>query len=124
MTFALIKAKDRKISINAILDGVARATTDAELRRNLRLIGAVLLARHAEHSPYDAVHIAMTEQFIEDGRVMTDKEGVWFCSYVGFERITSQWAREQNFTCVICMRLVKMDIKMRELVAHTVQIYF
>lgn len=124
MTFALIKAKDRKISINAILDGVARASSDAELRMNLRLIGAVLLARHAEHSPHDCVHIAMTEDIIHKGRVKVDEQGIWFCSYVGYERVTSPWSKEQGFSCVICMRLVKMDIKMRELVSDTIQIYF
>ncbi len=124
MTFALIEAKDRKISIDTILHGVGRAGSDQEFRHNLRLVAAVLLARHAEHSPHDAVHIAMTEAFVKDGRVKVDETGIWMCTYVGFERVTSPWGKERGFSCVICTRMTKFDIKMRELTTHTVQVYF
>lgn len=51
---------------------------------------------------------------------------LWFCSYVGFEKITSKWAKENHPGChgYICMRVFNQDVRHNEIDGHTIIVYF
>ena len=117
-----------------MLYAVGRAGTDAELRENLRLILAILLARWSDTNPDlegvrgNLFDVATTEKFYQEGFAKTvgahGDDRLWFCSYVGFEKATSLWARSRGLHGVVCARLFNQDVKNKELDAHTIQIYF
>lgn len=134
MAFIQLITANKPIYTRTMLHAVGRAGSDAELRANLRLITAVLLAVTADHQPWltekhgELFDIVTSEKFHDDGYNKTRKghdERLWFCSYVGFEKLTSQWALEHAKQChgVICMRITNQDEK-KELDAHTLQVYF
>lgn len=124
MAYNLFVHKDRKLALNLMLHGVYLDTMDSVLRRNLRLTLGVLLAKYQEHNPSIAVDLAMMEDMIEHGKCgFTDC--VWACTYIGFERVSSKWAKELGLHCVITARFGKGDLRsLFELENHTVQFYF
>lgn len=136
MAFLHIAFPNRLLYLRTRLHGVGHADSDAEMRENFRLIVAVLLALWADANNPDlsgirgtVFDIATSEFFYENGYAKTIDNGderLWFCSYIGFEQITSQWAKENHPTCngCLCMRLYSQDNKHREMGAHTIQIYF
>lgn len=118
-----------------MLYGVGRASTDAELRANLRLILAILLAQWSDTNPDlegirgDIFDIVTSEFFYEKGYAKTTENSdtrIWFCSYVGFEKVTSAWAKEHHPDCrgYISMRLHNQDERCNELDSHSIQFYF
>lgn len=124
------------IYTRTLLHGVGRAGTDAELRNNLRLIAAILMAGwHDKYQPDlggstgEIFDVMTNEKFYLDGYNTTakgDDRRLWFCSYIGFEKLTSKWAKENHPDChgYICMRMYNQDDKQREVDHHTIQIYF
>ena len=122
--FRLIVKPDRKMSLNSILHGVYRDISDQQLRENLRTILAVLIARHLENELTDLDALVIMPEMYEKGYVAT-KDAVVTCSYIGFERVSSRWAKEQGLHCVICARYVAADARKQfEGQTHTVQFYF
>jgi hypothetical protein len=67
----------------------------------------------------DALFPDMNEHFREDAKL-------WFCSYIGFEKVTSEWAKKNHPDChgYICMRVYNQDALHKVLDSHTIQIYF
>lgn len=137
MSVRLIFIPNRNIYTRTMLYGVGRAQNDAELRNNLRLIAAVLLAGWSDTKDADLsgqmgeiFDILTSEKFYTEGYNTSIKgendRRLWFCSYIGFEKLTSKWARENHPDChgYICMRVFNQDDQRRELDHHTIQIYF
>lgn len=122
--FSLFIKPDRKISMHSMLHGVYKDNSDQHLRENLRTILAVLLARHCEHELGELESLIIMPEMYEKGYVAT-KDCVVACSYIGFERVKSKWAKDQGLHCVICARFVFTDaLKRFEGHTHTVQFYF
>lgn len=137
MSFLQIIIPNRKIYTQTRLFGIGRAESDGVMRANLRKIAAALSATwYAENEPElvgkieHIFDVLTTEQFYENGYAKTVQDKydprLWLCSYIGFETLTSKWAKETIPAChgVICMRLYNQDERCDELEAHTVQIYF
>lgn len=135
MAFLSIVHPSPQIYLRTKLHGIGYASSDAELRENLRLITAILLAKWSDTNPnLDGIRgilfdVITNEFFYHNGyakAVDGTDERLWFCSYVGFEQITSKWAKEKHPGCkgYISMRLFNRDAKQQELDSHTVQIYF
>lgn len=136
MAFLKIVIPNRNIYTRTMLYGVGRAETDADLRKNLRLIAAVLITGWSDTTNPDLAGIVgeifdvMTSpKFYEDGYNKTSKGNdtrLWFCSYVGFEKLTSKWAKETIPQChgVICMRIYNQDAQQNPMDSHTVQIFY
>lgn len=132
MAVLIVSHSNKKIYLQSHLWGLGRAEDDQAFRSNLRLIFAVLLAQWSENNPelfgkdsyiFD---IITTPHFYKKSYVTTSDQKVWFCSYVGFEKITSKWAKEEFPNCrgYLCMRLYATNAQSEELEAHTVQIYY
>lgn len=123
---------DRTTYMQTILWALGRAEDDAEFRQNLRILMAVLLAKgYDDANPptgkLAAIFDIMTsESFYLKGYNKTSNQIMWFPSYVGFEKLSSKWAKETYPGCrgYLCMRLIEKDIEFNEVEAHTVQIYF
>lgn len=123
---------DRTTYMQTILWALGRAEDDAEFRQNLRILMAVLLAKgYDDANPptgkLSAIFDIMTsESFYLKGYNKTSDQHLWFPSYVGFEKLTSKWAKEKYPDCrgYLCMRLIEQDVEGKTLAAHTVQIYF
>lgn len=136
MAFLSIVIPRPKIYTSTRLYGVGRAESDAELRANLRLITAVLLGEwYEEHKPGldmkngHVFDIATSEFFFKNGFAKSqfnEDTRLWFCTYVGFEKVTSWWAKKNHPTChgYLSMRLLNQDVRHNELDSHTIQIYF
>lgn len=119
-----------------MLHGLGRVEEDARFREQLRLMTAILLAEWSSTEPDlsgvvgDVFDVVTSAQFYEHGYAKTvgfgNDERLWFCSYVGFERVTSEWARRHHPSCkgYICMRIYNQDARHIEMAAHTIQIYF
>ena len=121
-----------RVYLRTHLYGLGRAETDAAYRQNLRVIAAILFAYWADSAPdlsgerghiFDVV---TSDKFYHDGVNTTSDRRLWFCSYVGFEKITSTWAKQNAPSCkgYLSMRIYITDEFSRELAAHTIQIYF
>lgn len=123
---------DRATYVQTILWALGRAEDDAEFRKNLRILMAVLLAKGYDEAnpPKDKLaaifDIMTSESFYLKGYNKSSDQRLWFPSYVGFEKLTSKWAKETYPKChgYLCMRLVEKDVNNKDLDAHTVQIYF
>lgn len=137
MAILQIYIPSRNIYTRTMLYGVGRATSDGALRANLRLIAAVLLAGWSDNQHPDLsgitgeiFDVVTSEKFYTEGYNATirgDKDKrLWFCSYIGFEKITSKWAKENHPDChgYICMRVDNQDERHNIIDAHTIQIYF
>ncbi|BAW19379.1 hypothetical protein [Ralstonia phage RP31] len=118
-----------------MLHGVGRADSDAELRANLRVILAILLVDWYESNPdlggvkSHIFDVVTAPQFYEEGYTKTvgnNDDRLWFCSYIGFEKLTSQWAKENAKGChgVICARIFNQDARQNEMDHHCIQVYF
>ena len=122
----------RKLYIQTQLFGNGRAEDDASFRQNLRLIAAVLLAHWSDTKPDlsgETGHIfdvLTSEKFYKEGYNSTSDYRLWTCSYIGFEKITSKWAKEKfpNAHGYICMRVVAFDAGATEKASHTIQFYY
>lgn len=136
MTFLSVIIPKPQIYLRTMLHAIGHAQSDGEMRDNLRLIAAILLAEwvsdcnpflnNASSQIFDMVTSA---HFYEKGYAKSIFGGdvrMWFCSYVGFEKVTSQWAKENHPDCrgTISMRLFNQDDRHIELDAHSIQIYF
>lgn len=119
--------------MQSVLHTVGRAGDDADLRYRLRLTLAILIAKHFENDPCDIVDIVTSEDFYNKGYIGAkgnNGEVIWACSYIGYERCTSKWARDRGYTCVICMRMVAGRLLAGNTSnnfngeAHTVQFYY
>lgn len=137
MAFLHVALPNKNIYTRTLLHAIGRAHTDGEMRANLRLIVAVLLAQwsdthaHLLHGQLgDLFDVVTSEDLYLKGVVKTvageRDERLWFCSYIGFEKITSQWAKETHPDChgVVCMRLFNQDARHNEIDSHSIQIYF
>lgn len=135
MAFIHLITPNNKIYTRALLHGVGYAGSQAELRDNMRLIVAILLAYWGDTNPEmspevsDVFDVVTSEDFYMKGILKTVRgtdERLWFCSYAGFEKVTSQWANEKAKGChgVVSMRLHNTDTRHNEADAHTIQIYF
>jgi hypothetical protein len=118
-----------------MLHGFGRVDNDAEFRSQLRLIAAILLAQWSDTKPDlngvrgDIFDVATNEQFYQNGYNVTTKGNdrrLWFCSYIGFERISSKWAMENYPGChgYIGMRIYNQDERHNDLDSHTILFYF
>lgn len=119
--------------MQSALHVVGRAGDDSDLRARLRLTLAILVAKHFENDPSDIVDIVTNEEFYKKGFVGAkgnNGEVIWACSYVGWERCTSKWAKDKGYHCVICLRMVAGRLEAGntsnnfEGEAHTVQFYY
>jgi hypothetical protein len=77
----------------------------------------------------DIFDVVTSEAFYEKGVIKTvnnSDERLWFCTYAGFEKVTSQWAKDNAKGChgVVSMRLHNTDTLHREADGHSIQIYF
>lgn len=139
-----------------MLHGLGRVETDAHFREQLRLMAAILFAEWSdtglgglEGVKRDIFDVVIDEHFYTKGYAKTAKSQkpnnrsadtfagimavetrpdarLWFCSYVGFEKLTSKWAKENCPDCrgYISMRIYNQDIRHNVVDSHTVQIYF
>lgn len=136
MAFLHIVNPNNRVYTRTMLYGVGRAETDAVFRANLRMILAILLANWSDTNPDlsgvkgDIFDILTSPQFYEEGYAKTvagEKDArLWFCSYIGFEKVTSKWAKENHPGChgVVCARIYNQDTRHNEIDSHTVQFYF
>lgn len=156
MAFLKIVYPDLGVGIfnKTLLYAIGRCGNDAELRENLRLIAAILVAHWSEtitpeeHSinVIDLINVVTDPQFYEKGFSKTNRnaiaeemieeqeifgmssidERLWFCSYIGFEKLTSKWSKENIPDChgVICMRVFNQDKFHRDCDSHTIQIFY
>lgn len=146
MAFISVIIPHRKIYTQYMLHGYGRAKDDAEFRFGLRMTAAVLLSwwydeavllaekddpnrPNLEGSRGHVFDVATNEHFYTKGFGKTQNgndERLWFCSYIGFEKVTSEWAKKNYPDCngYICMRIYNQDSRHNELESHTVQIYF
>lgn len=136
MAIILVTNPQPKLYTRYMLHGFGRVDNDAEFREQLRLMVAVLLAQWTDTKPdlsgargvvFD---VATNQQFYESGYAKTingDRDArLWFCGYVGFERVTSEWAKKNCPGChgYVSMRLYNQDERHNELDAHSIIIYF
>lgn len=125
------------IFLRTRLYGEGRAEDDAAMRKNFRIIAAVLMGEWSEITLVDLdgiygdiLDVMTSPKFYDDGYNKTtngvNDDRLWFCSYVGFEKLTSKWAKETIPNCrgVILMRISNQDGKGNALDAHTVQIFY
>lgn len=132
MAIMLVVSPQSKIYLRTILYGVGRAEDDSELRANFRLIAASVLAHWSDSNPDlsgvrgDIFDVLTAEPFYQKGYAKTSGERLWFCSYIGFEKITSTWAKTNHPDCkgYLCIRIYNQDSRHNELEFHTIQIYF
>lgn len=132
MAVVIHHVPDRATYTQTLLWGLGRAEDDAEFRQNLRIIMAILLAKSYEDSnPPEGREAAIfdimtSESFYLKGYNKTSDQRLWFPSYVGFEKLTSKWAKQKYPDChgYLCMRLIEQDVENETLASHTVQIYF
>ncbi len=117
------------------LNAINQSQDDGMMRENFRIMMAVLLAHWADTKPdltgergflFD---LLTSEKFYTSGYNKTkngNDERLWFCSYVGFEKVRSKWMKEKypDVRGVLCMRIFSRDNKGVELDAHTIQIYY
>lgn len=136
MAVLLVVNPDSRIYTRTVLHGINKSQSDTEYWDNLRLIAAVLLAQWSDTNPdlsgvrghiFDVV---VNEFFYHNGYAKTSfgeyDDRLWFCDYIGFEKITSQWAKENCPGCngYLSMRLRNQNDKHRDVDNHTVLIYF
>lgn len=135
MAFLSVIVPRPNLYVRTMLYGVGRAESDTELRANLRLIAACLLAEwYDEKQKLNDItgqlfDMVTSEFFFANGYAKSkfrDEERLWFCSYVGFEKVTSAWAKKHHPGCkgYISMRVYNQDARHVELDSHTIQIYF
>lgn len=133
--------------MQAMLYGVYRAGVSGKmLSGNLRLFQAIALAHLPDYKlkklPVqvdDLVLILTTESMYKEGYLATVVGGgskefmalptnkeLHTTTYIGFERLTSKWARENaaGCHCVITSRIVTRDSTNTELRTHSVSVYF
>ncbi len=132
MAVMIVINKNAHLYLQTHLFAIGRAADDAEFRKNLRIMAAVLLADWSDSKPDlsgvrgNIFDVITNEQFYQTGVNKTSGERLWFCSYIGFEKITSKWAKENTNQSrgYICMRIYITDAQHNELESHTVQIYY
>ena len=136
MALLLVVNPSPRIYTRTMLFGVGRADSHSEMQDNLRLIAAILMAQWSDTNPDlsgvrgHIFDVLTSELFYQKGYAKTQfgdyDDRLWFCDYVGFEKITSRWAKENCPGCngYICMRIHNQDDKHRERDNHTVLIYF
>ena len=136
MAVLLVVNASPRIYTRTMLFGVGRAESHAEMWDNLRLIAAILMAQWTDTNPDlsgvrgHIFDVLTNEFFYQNGYAKTQfgehDDRLWFCDYIGFEKITSQWAKENCPGCkgYLSMRLFNQDEKHRKQDTHTVQIYF
>lgn len=132
MTVMLIVHKNAPLYLRTQLHGLGRAETDEAYRKNLRIIMAVLFAHWSDTNPDltgirgNLFDVITNESFYQEGFNKTSDKRLWFCSYVGFEKTTSEWAKEHAPSCrgYICMRVFVTDEFSNELESHTIIIYY
>jgi hypothetical protein len=155
MAFITVVVPRPQLYSRFMLHGLGRVESDAHFREQLRLMAAILFAHWSDGNPDlqgvkgDVFDVVIDQPFTERGFTKTVKSekkadalvttfaGViepetrsdarlWFCSYIGFERITSKWAKENCPGCrgYICMRIYNQDLRHNIVDTHTVQIYF
>jgi hypothetical protein len=136
MAVLLINIPSPHIYTRTMLHGIGRAQTNAEMWDNLRLIAAVLLARWCDTGPDltgvrgHIFDVLTSEFFYQKGYAKTKfgehDDRLWFCGYIGFEKVTSLWAKKNYPKChgYICMRVHNQDDKHREQDNHTILFYF
>jgi hypothetical protein len=136
MAILLVINPQIKLYTRYMLHGLGRVDNDAQFREQLRLMAAILLAHWMDTNPVlkekesDLFDVVTSEKFYEDGYTKTtngdNDDRLWFCSYVGFERVTSAWAKKNHPECrgYIGMRIFNQDKNCRDLDSHTIIIYF
>lgn len=135
MTFLHLIVPNNHIYTRTLLFATGRAQSDAELRSNLRLIAAILLAFWSDTKPDlsgsigEIFDVVTSEPFYMKGlnkTVKNNDERLWFCTYAGFEKLTSQWARDNAKGChgVVCLRIHNQDARHNDLESHSIQIYY
>lgn len=156
MAFLTVIVPRPQLYSRYMLHGYGRVETDAHFREQLRLMAAILFAEwsdtglvNLDEKKRDIFDVVIDEHFYTKGFAKTAKSqrvnnrsadtfaGVipvetrpdarlWFCSYIGFEKITSKWAKENCPGCrgYISMRIYNQDTRHNIVDSHTVQIYF
>ena len=136
MAVLIVVAPSPQVYTRTLLYAIGRAQTQAEMWDNLRLIAAVILVNWCDSNPDlsgvrgNIFDVLTTEFFYLNGYAKTKfgehDDRLWFCDYIGFEKITSTWAKENCPGCkgYLSMRLFNQDEKHRKQDTHTVQIYF
>lgn len=131
MAFLIHHIPNKELYLNTQLWIVRRQIDDATYRKHLRVVMAILLATaYDEANPpvgisAELFDVLTSERFHECGYNKTTDNRLWFCSYIGFEKITSAWAKEKYPKCkgYLCMRVLIKNHLHQE-TSHTVQIYF
>lgn len=104
-----------------------------EIRDNFRLIQCIAFANLIDETPINLgdkndylIDVLLSEQYARKGYVTLSDESIVMCSYAGFEKLTSKWARETFPECrgVVTTRIGKFDKKLESLDFHSVSIYF
>lgn len=121
-----------KIYRQTLSHGINLANAE-EIRDNFRLIQSVLFAHLVDEQTVDfgdknnyLVDVLLSEQYARKGYVSLSDESMMMCSYAGFEKLTSKWARETFPECrgVITTRIGKFNKHMDALDFHSVSFYF
>lgn len=132
MACLILKSKNEKIYRMVLSHAINLAESD-RIRDNFRFIASVLFAHCYDNGgvkvqPKDdyLVDVLLSEQYAKTGYVTLSDESIVICSYAGFEKLTSKWAKENCLGCrgVITIRVCKFDKHLNVLDAHSVSIYF
>lgn len=103
-----------------------------EIRDNFRLIQCVAFAHLYDDAQVDfgdknnyLIDVLLSEQYARKGFVSLSDESMAMCSYAGFEKLTSKWARETFPECrgVITTRIGKFNKHLDALDYHSVSFY-
>ncbi len=135
MAIILVTNPQPKLYTRYMLHGFGRVDNDADFREQLRLVAAILLAHWSDTDPDlsgvrgEIFDVVTNMHFYQNGYGVTTKGNdrrLWFCSYIGFERVSSKWAKENHPNChgYLSMRLYNQDTRHNELDSHTIMIYF
>lgn len=132
MAFLILDHPNKQIYLQTHLWALGRAQDDDSYRANLRLVFAVLLAQWSDNHPElfgennHLFDIITNENFIKKTYVTTSEKKIYFCSYIGFEKLTSKWAKEKYPHCrgYLCMRIYATNQHSEELDAHTIQMLY
>lgn len=120
-----------KVYRQLLSHGINLANTE-EIRDNFRIITSVAFAHIYDSQKVDfgeknnyLIDVLLSEQYAFKGYVTLSDNSIVMCSYAGFEKITSKWARETFPECrgVITTRIGKFNEKLESLDFHSVSIY-
>lgn len=136
MAVILVVKPNAHVYLRTTLWAINKAQTYPEMFDNLRLIAAILMADWLDSEPdlsgvrEHIFDVMTTPFFYENGYAKTkfgdNDDRLWFCDYIGFEKITSQWAKENCPGCkgYICVRISNQNDRHKVVDNHTIQFYF